>query len=275
MATPCEIRIETTDRIEAETVGGLALVEAKRIEQKFSRYRDDSIVSRINNGNGRWVGLDSETGLLLRFAADVYLFSEGLFDITSGVMRRAWRFDGSGTVPSQASIDELLSKVGWSKVSLGDRGIRMPKGMEIDLGGLAKEYAVDRALGLIKRNSGSPVLVNFGGDLAVSKPRVDGSAWNVAIEGVDKGGIAAMLALRKGAIATSGDARRFIVRDGIRYGHIIDPRSGWPVKAPLGSVSVAAATCVEAGVMSTLAILHGDNGRAFLSAQGAISWVIP
>jgi thiamine biosynthesis lipoprotein len=147
--------------------------------------------------------------------------------------------------------------------------------MEIDLGGLAKEYAVDRALAAARAITALPVLVNFGGDLAVSGPRADGTRWNVAIASVESdNAMAGMLELANGALATSGDARRFLLKNGVRYGHILNPRTGWPVKDTPRSVTVAAPSCVEAGMIATLAMLQGRRAEAFLKREGARAWCI-
>jgi thiamine biosynthesis lipoprotein len=275
MATPCELRIETDDAALAQQVAVAVEAEARRIEKKFSRYRDDSVVGRINAAGGRKVAVDSETGHLLDFAARCFELSGGLFDITSGVLRRAWRFDGSDKVPEPAQIEPLRELVGWKKTSWQPPDFTLPAGMEIDLGGLAKEYAVDRALAAARAITSLPILVNFGGDLAVSGPRGDGQRWNVAIASVESDdAMAGMLELANGALATSGDARRFLMKDGVRYGHILDPRTGWPVKNTPRSVTVAASSCVEAGMIATLAMLQGKHAEAFLELEGARAWCI-
>ena len=273
MATPCELRLQTDDGALAQRIGEAAEREARRIEQKFSRYLADSVVGRINSGGHGGLVVDEETTSLLDCARQCYEASEGLFDITSGVLRRAWRFDGSDNVPSAHSVRALLPLIGWSKVAWRPPEITLPGGMEIDLGGIAKEYAVDRVLACARALAPIPVLVNFGGDLAVSGPRADGSAWNVAIESVEVAGqMAGMLQLRQGALATSGDARRFLQRDGVRYGHILNPLTGWPVENAPRSVTVAAANCVEAGLTATLAILQGSGAEAFLKREGIRAW---
>lgn len=275
MATPCEVRIETGAVEAAARAARAAEAEAKRIEQKFSRYRDDSVIGRINNAGGAPVEVDDETALLLDFADHCHRVSEGLFDITSGVLRRIWRFDGSDTIPSDADVRALRRQIGWKKVEWRAPTIRLPEGMEIDLGGIGKEYAVDRALAAARMRCPAPVLVNFGGDLAVSGPRGGGGRWTVAIESVDRSGeAAAMLEIAAGALATSGDARRFLLRNGVRYSHILDPRKGRPVMGAPRSVTVAAQTCLEAGMIATLAMLQGRKAETFLQREGAKAWCI-
>lgn len=275
MATPCEVRLETNDAALAETVGRVASAEAARIERKFSRYRGDSVVGRINASGGREIAVDAETADLLDFAQQCFEISDGLFDITSGVLRRAWHFDGSDRVPDEAQIAPLRALVGWHRVRWKRPALVLPAGMEIDLGGLAKEYAVDTTLAAVARVTSRPALVNFGGDLRVSGPRTYGARWNVAIESVETAGhVAGLLELADGALATSGDARRFLLKDGVRYSHILDPRTCRPVENAPRSVTVAAATCVEAGLVATLAALQGRHAETFLKDEGVRAWCI-
>jgi FAD:protein FMN transferase len=275
MATPCEVRLETGDSTLAGNVGCAVEAEARRIEDKFSRYRNDSVIGQINMAGGRLIAVDPETAHLLDFGARCFDLSDGLFDITSGALRRAWRFDGSDRLPEPPAVEALRAMVGWDKVTWQPPIVSLPAGMEIDLGGLAKEYAVDRALAVARSLTSMPVLVNFGGDLAVSGPRTDGVAWNVAIASVDReGDMAGLLELTGGALATSGDARRFLQRDGVRYSHILDPRTGWPVRNAPRSVTVAASSCVEAGLTATLAMLQGKRAEIFLKREGVRAWCI-
>jgi thiamine biosynthesis lipoprotein len=273
MATPCEVRLETQDEDLASRIGLRVEAEARRIEEKFSRYRSESVVAKINAGQP--VVVDAETAGLLEYSARCFELSEGLFDITSGVLRRAWTFDGSDRVPTPSEVEALRACVGWSKVSWAPPKICLPAGMEVDLGGVAKEYAVDRAMALARAETDAPVLVNFGGDLAVSGPRGNAQRWKVAIASVDVDDtMAGLIELSAGAIATSGDSRRFLVKDGVRYSHILDPRTGWPVRDAPRSVTVAAATCVEAGMTATLAMLQGRRAERFLKREGVRAWCI-
>lgn len=275
MATPCEILIETGNEDAAMRAGRAAEAEARRIEQKFTRYRDDSVVGRINTSGGKDVEVDAETADLLSFAANCHEVSDGLFDITSGVLRRIWRFDGSDNLPDRTQIAAIREHIGWDKVHWEPPVLRLPEGMEIDFGGIGKEYAVDRALAAAVRETDAPLLVNFGGDLCVPGPRGGGRRWSVAIESVDRDGdVAGMLEISSGALATSGDARRFLLKDGVRYSHILDPRTGQPVKDAPRSVTVAAATCIEAGTIATLAMLHGRKAEKFLKREGVRAWCI-
>jgi thiamine biosynthesis lipoprotein len=276
MASLCELLVDGADEPLARALLGRAAAEAQRIEAKFSRYRDDSVIAQMQRSRGQLLTVDDETALLLDYAAACHAMSDGLFDVTSGVLRGAWRFDGSDRVPPAAQVAALTSRVGWHKLRWQRPQLELPEGMEIDLGGIGKEYAVDRALALLQAEAALPMLVNFGGDLAVSGPRVDGSAWQVGIEQPDAGrqSAALLLDLSAGALATSGDARRFLLKDGVRYGHILDPRDGWPVRGAPRSVTVAALRCVEAGTLATLAMLQGPRAEEWLARQGVPHWVV-
>jgi len=273
MACPCEVLVDTADEAAARRAGEVAAAEAWRVERNYSRYRDDNIVHVINTANGAAVDVDDETARLLDFAANAHDESDGLFDITSGVLRRAWRFDGSDRLPDPAVVRELLALVGWSKVRWRRPAFSMPAGMQIDLGGIGKEYAVDRAAELAAEASGAPLLVNFGGDIRVTAPRRDGRPWLIAIENVSTGLTPPLVEVNRGAVTTSGDARRFVLKEGVRYGHILDPRSGWPVKDAPRSVTVLEANCTQAGLISTLAMLQGSGAEKFLRRLKVRHWI--
>jgi FAD:protein FMN transferase len=275
MASPCEVCLDGAEETLTNECGAIAEEEAKRIEQKYSRYRPDSVISRINGSNGRPVPVDLETAALLDYAENCFHLSKGLFDITSGVLRRIWRFDGSGQVPSNTEIERLLPLVGWEKVLWNGAEITLPPGMEIDFGGLGKEYAVDRAFQRITEHTGRPFLVNFGGDLRVSAALASGRPWRIAIDSVDGGDATeGVLHIKTGALTTSGDARRYLLIDGVRYGHILNPRTGKPITGAPRSVTVSAPTCMQAGILSTLAMLQGANASEFLRCEGVAAWVL-
>jgi thiamine biosynthesis lipoprotein len=274
MASPCEVLLSCVDRAQAQGLAGRAAQEAWRIEAKFSRYRDDSVVAEILRCRGRPIVLDAETASLLDFAQQCYEMSGGMFDITSGILRRAWKFDGSDRVPDQAAVQSLLALIGFDKIRWKSPELLLLPDMELDFGGIGKEYAVDRAYDLIAGACGEPFLVNFGGDLRANKPPPHGP-WRVGIERPDSDRAAAMLLeLEHGALATSGDSHRFLLKDSVRYGHILDPRTGWPVADAPRSVTVAASSCTEAGLLATLAMLQGAAAQPFLEEQGVRHWIL-
>lgn len=276
MASPCEVLLESESEALAAALLEITANEAWRIEKKFSRYRNDNIVYRINNGEGQTLTVDAETAHLLDFAQTLFELSEGLFDITSGVLRNAWTFDGGNYIPDEDRITSLLPQVGWDKVRWENPQLTLVDGMQIDFGGIGKEYAVDRAVLLVKAQSDIPCLINFGGDLTVTQARNDGQAWQIGIESImqPRQSSEHVLHLQYGALATSGDVRRYLLKDGVRYSHILNPKTGWPVAGAPRSVTVAAGTCTEAGMLSTLGMLRGENCEAFLDAEGVRYWCI-
>ncbi len=275
MACACEVLIETDSESSARRIAAAVADCAWRIERKFSRYRNDSVVSRINLAQGKPIEVDQETARLIDFASTLHSLSEGRFDITSGVLRRIWKFDGGSQIPTQQAIDELLPLIGWNKVEWERPVLRMPAGMEIDFGGIGKEYAVDAAVELATLIAPElSCLVNFGGDVAVNRQRQDGEPWRVGVEAVRRAGSAAgLIELRRGGLATSGDTRRFVLRGGDRYSHILDARTGWPVRDAPHSITVAANTCTQAGTLTTLAMLQGARARSYLERSGVRHWL--
>ncbi len=273
MASPCDVLMEVEDGSLAQEILNAVANEAWRIEDKFSRYKKDNIIFHINHSNGDVVAIDEETSRLLDFANELFEISEGLFDVTSGVLRQVWKFDGSDKVPTKKQIRKILKNIGWQKVSRQVGNVTLPEGMEIDLGGIGKEYAVDRCVQIAREKTKQSVLVNFGGDLAMTTARNNKTFWSVGrlITGSDEA--CGIFQLYSGAIATSGDANRYLLKDGKRYSHILNPKTGWSVIDAPHTVSVAAATCIEAGMMSTLAMLQGRQAEAFLKLQEVDYWI--
>jgi thiamine biosynthesis lipoprotein len=275
MGSPCELLIEGDDEPLARRCAAFARDEAARIDRKFSRYRDDSVVHALNTSGGRPLRVDAETARLLDYGAALWRLSEGRFDLTSGVLRYAWSFDEGPVRAEPAKIPELMRRIGWQRVTWEPPMLTLPAGMEIDLGGIGKEYAVDLVADWIGVRGDTPVLVNFGGDLRCTGRPPRAGAWRVGIESLEQAGDAVRrIELASGAIATSGDAKRHIVIDGVRYGHIFDARTGWPVRGAPRSITVAAATCSQAGSYSTLAMLQGEGAEAFLAAEGVRYWCL-
>ena len=268
MASRCEIRLAAPDARTAELLSRQAVAEVRRIEEKYSRYRPDSIVSRVNAAAGREaVVCDKETLALMSYAAALHGASGGLFDITSGVLRKAWDFRRPG-VPEARVLEPLLALVGWEKVACeGEEVYLRQAGMEIDFGGFGKEYAADRAAALLIEAGVRHGYVNLGGDMRFIGPRLDGRPWSIGIQDPrDPDAVVASIPISQGALATSGDYERYFELDGVRYCHILDPRTGMPVRH-WRSVSVMAPMAIAAGSCSTIAMLKQQGGLDFLNAS--------
>ncbi len=273
MASPCDVLIEIDDESKAQEVLTAIAEEAWRIEDKFSRYQKNNITDQINRSNGQPVSVDEETIRLLNFSNELFELSEGLFDITSGVLRQAWKFDGSDKLPEKKLVKQILKNIGWQKINRTENTITLPKNMEVDFGGIGKEYAVDRCVQIARQITQNSILINFGGDLAVTCARKNNAYWSVGRLITGSEDAFSMFQLYKGAIATSGDAHRYLLKDGVRYSHILNPKTGWAITDAPHTISVAAPTCIEAGMFSTLAMLQGSRAEEFLKLQEVEYWI--
>jgi FAD:protein FMN transferase len=270
MGSPCTIQLYANTRKKAKQAANKAIADVQRLEAIYSRYRNTSFLSEINRvaAIGGSISVDAETAGLLDYAATCYCESDGLFDITSGILRRAWDFK-SGNLPSEEMVQSLLNKVGWDKLYWQSPVLEFPvPGMEIDFGGVVKEYAVDRAAALCWEVGIRHGMVNLGGDIKIIGPHANGNPWRVGIRHPrSKDGILQSLEMRAGALASSGDYERCITLNGVRYGHVLNPKTGWPVKR-MASVSVIGDFCLIAGSASTIGMLKEDKGPDWLSELG-------
>jgi FAD:protein FMN transferase len=269
MGGPCELQLYADSAATARAALAAAEAEVRRLETKYSRYRDDSVTSAINRAaGGAAVDVDAETARLLDYAHTAWQQSGGVFDLSTGALRRAWDFKAK-RVPSQAQVDEVLRHVGWDKLSWRAPALSLPAGMELDFGGIVKEYAADCAARVLATAGIAHGFAELGGDIAIVGAHPDGAPWRVGVRDPrDPERAIATLELDGGAIASSGDYERFFESGGRRYCHILDPRSGWPAQG-LASVSVVAPQCLVAGTTSTIAMLMGPTeGPRWLEQLG-------
>jgi FAD:protein FMN transferase len=268
MASKNKIAIYASNKDKADAVVNKVISEVHRIENKYSRYNPDSLLSIVNkNAGDREVKIDSEFRGLLYFANVCYQQSNGTFDITSGVLRKAWDFK-SGQLPDQQLIDNLLPLVDWKNVtwSLQSPFIKFKrKNMQLDFGGIGKEFAVDRSAKILYDNGIYNGVINYAGDIFVLGPHLNGDPWSVEISHPRKNGFISHIEITKGAIATSGDYERYFILNNRRYCHILNPKTGYPVENSFQSVSVVAPHCVLAGSTATITMLKGvDDGKKWL-----------
>lgn len=274
MGSPCSLHLYTATLAQADAVAAAMQQEVQRLEHKYSRYRDDSITAAIRAAalQSRSITVDAETASLLDYAHTLWEQSEGRFDITSGVLREVWRFP-QGPVPPPEAVNAVLPRVGWQHVRRDGELLWFDRpGMELDFGGFVKEYAADAAAAIAIQQGVAHGLVELGGDIRVIGPHPDGRPWAIGIRHPRlPGQVWATLALAEGALASSGDYERCIVQDGQRYGHVLDPRTGWPVQG-LVAVSAVADHCLLAGSLTTLGLLLADEALAWLDTL-ATPWL--
>ncbi len=270
MGSSCNIQLYATDRHRAQDIANLVIADVQRIEQRYSRYRDDSVLTKINltADQGGSIQIDEETLALINYADACYKQSDGLFDITSGVLREVWDFK-SQTIPSEKQIKQVLPRIGWEKVSVFGNTLSFANpGMQIDFGGIGKEYAVDRAATLCQQQGVQYGLVDLGGDIKVIGPHADGKPWSVGIRHPrNPGQLMANINVSRGGVASSGDYERCIILNGKRYSHVLNPKTGWPV-AGMASITVIAEQCVIAGSISTISMLKERQGKRWIKDLG-------
>lgn len=280
MGTQCEVIFSNADEKAGKAFTREATNWVHEFEAKYSRYKSDSLISRINGAAGRdWVALDPDAERMFALADQVYVLTRGLVDPTALPLMRIWNYQAAKpTVPSKEAIQVALSRVGWTRVRRNEGRIYLPEtGMGLDLGGFGKEYAVDCVAELARKYEISDVLVDFGHDVRVSGRAPDGANWTIGIEDPQRPGtVRSRLVVEKGGVATSGDYLRYFESDGLRYGHIIDPRTGYPVSNDCLSVTVVANSCLEAGLLATTAfVLGGEEGlhliEEYFGAEGCVS----
>lgn len=271
MGSPCELKAYVNSQQEMDDITKLVVAEVRRLEEKYTRFDPQSVTSKINHsaGDSQPVSIDHETVSLLNYADVLYQQSDGLFDITSGVLRRAWDFK-SNHVPTKEVLAPLLEIIGWPKVVRGADTVLLPQaGMQIDFGGFVKEYAADVVATLCLDNSVKHGLINLGGDIRIIGPHPDETPWKVGIQHprIFSKPIATVN-VERGGIATSGDYERFMTINNVRYCHLLNPENGQSIHPKFSSVSIIAETCLLAGSFSTISMLKSQNDCGWLENIG-------
>jgi len=279
MGTLCQITVGGVSRERARSFLDGAVHWVADFESRYSRFLPDSLISRISAAaGGDWVKVDAETEQLLAMCHELHFMTRGAFDPTALPLIRLWNWKAQPPgVPDAAAIEAARARVGWRHVQRRKGAVRLPvAGMSLDLGGLGKEYAVDRVLQFARAEGLHSVLVDFGQDIAVGSAPPGRPAWHVGLQDPrDPARCWTSLAVVDRAVATSGDYLRCFEVNGRRYGHIIDPRTGYPVDNGCRAVTVIAPNCTVAGALSTTAFILGPQEglqliENFYGAEGCI-----
>lgn len=251
-------------------------LELDAIDRACSRFRDDSELARVNAEAGRWSPVSDLLLLALKTALVAAADTDGLVDPTIGRTLRLAGYDRPLPLVLARDGERFRASFapvpGWKLVELDPPQcrVRIPKGIELDLGATAKALAADRAADAAHELTGTSVLVSLGGDVSVAGPPPD-AGWPVRVADdhaapLDEGG--PVFAVVSGGLATSGTTIRRWKAGSVTLHHIIDPRTGRPAETPWRTVTVAAGTCVEANVASTAAVVLGDEAPDWLAARG-------
>ena len=260
----------------SKEAAGIVFTEASRIEQLLSKYIEESEVSRLNRLGKLKVSPD--TFYIIKKSKDFCQLTQGAFDITVGPLVDLWGFTNQKhQVPSSDKIKAALKLVGSDKIILHEFDnvieFKLP-GMKVDLGAIAKGFALDCAVKKLKENNINSCLINAGGQVYALGDKF-GQAWKVAIRGAAKSEIAGALELKNQSVSTSADYEQFFFKDGRRYGHIINPKTGYPVDSKIVSVTVIADTGLDADALSTgIFVLGKTKGQELLKNISGIKTII-
>lgn len=280
MSTHCQVILhgvapEVARQFQHDVIHWVAHFEAR-----YSRFIPDSLIGRINAAAGEhWVETDPETDRLFNLCHDLYFFTRGSFDPTALPLIKLWNWKQSPPVlPDDNAIRTALELVGWNKVQRRIGAIFLPhRGMGLDLGGIGKEYAVDCVMNMARQRGMNNVLVDFGQDVRAHGHALDKPFWRIGLDdATDPGKCWAGVQITDHAVTTSGDYLRHFEVNGRRYGHILDPRTGYPADNDCRAVSVIAPSCTIAGLLSTsVCILGARQGMELIElhpgAAGAIT----
>lgn len=269
MGTNCKVEFETSSRARAQAFTTAVLDWITYFENQFSRFKPDSLISRINAAAGKeWIPIDEEAISLFGLCDHFHWATHGILDPTSLPLLALWDTHVEpASAPSDQQVQQARSRVGWKRFQREGDHVFLPEpGMGIDVGGIGKEYAVDRVMEMAVQAGIANCLVDFGHDLRVRGEPPEKGPWRIGLEDPNDpsrcwGGVS----IDNRAVTSSGDYLRNVQIDGKNYGHIIDPRTGFPVRNGCRSVAVIAPTCTEAGILSTTAFILGpQDGLAFL-----------
>jgi len=247
-----------------------AQAECQRYDNLLSKTHEGSDVWNINHAGGQRVAVSDDTREILEKALEYSRLSDGVFDITVEPCVALWDFTGEnmGVLPDETALAQAAAKVDWTQVDINDEGVLLPAGMTIDLGAIAKGYITDRIAGFLKDRGVESGYLNFGGNVLTIGNKPDGNAWNIGIQdplGQRDQNIVGAARVSDQAVVTSGIYERGFDVDGVRYHHILDTSTGWPVQNELAGVSIIAADAFDADALSTTVFAMGvEKGTAFI-----------
>lgn len=280
LGTRCEVQYVADAAETATSFERAAVAWVGAFEAKYSRFRPDSLLSRINAAAGReWVAVDAEMEQMLDFCGALHAMTGGLVDATALPLMRLWDYHREHpTVPAPSAIDAARRLVGWPKVRRAPGRVFLPEpGMALDFGGFGKEYAVDAVAQIALAHGIGNVLVDFGHDLRALGAPPGRPCWHIGLENpAAPGSVWGSIGVTGQGVASSGDYLRGFTAGGRRYGHILDPRTGRPVAHRCTSATAIAGSCLQAGVLSTCAFILGPvEGLRFIeSVPGADGCVL-
>jgi FAD:protein FMN transferase len=244
----------------ARAAAAAAFDRIRKLEDTMSDYRDESEVRRLARRPGEWVPVSPDLYAVMKDALELAETSEGAFDPTVGPLVALWRVARrTGRLPPAESLQTTRERVGWRLVELDSvrRAIRLAKpGMALDLGGIAKGYILDRALESIRSHGVTRALLIAGGDIVAGDPPPGREGWRIATEGAGEGLQSRAGAMANAALSTSGDSEQFVVIGGVRFSHVVDPRTGAALTNSLRAYVIARSGARADGLATTATVAN-------------------
>ncbi|HDP76834.1 MAG TPA: FAD:protein FMN transferase [Mesotoga infera] len=281
LGTYVTVRVSSS-KMSPVTLAEAAIAEIERIDEKFGSRRDGMIAEL--NRSGELQNIDKETSFLIKSALEIAKNTSGAFDPTLYELTKLWGFDDESSekrIPSEKEIEEALASTGFSRITFAEESeyVSLADGATLDLGAIAKGYAVDMAIAKIKAlDKGATGFIDAGGDIGVIGPKYGSRPWIVGVRdprGESVQDVIEYIYLYDGAVATSGDYERFFVEDNVRYHHILDPETGYPSRNGVISATVIGRSAMLADAYATAAFVIGmEPGVTFLPRFGALVFLV-
>ena len=280
LGSPFEITVVAKDSTQGNFYTDLAINEVKRIEHLISDWIPTTPISQVNANAGKMpVQVDDEVFELVERSIKISKLTSGAFDISYASMDKIWKFDGSmKAMPSEEAIKKSVAKIGYQNIILNEKEktifLKM-EGMKLGLGGIGQGYIADKIKALLQKEGCTSGIVNVSGDINTWGKQLDGSPWSIGIVNpMNKNKVFATFPLIDSAVETSGSYEKYVKFNGIRYSHIIDPRTGYPAQGVV-SVSVFAKQTEIADALATgIFVLGVEVGLDLVNQLKGIECII-
>lgn len=280
MGSRFEITVVANDSIEADNFIDLGIGEIARIEKLISSWDSASQTSEINRNAGiKPVKVDKELYNLIVRSVEISKLTDGAFDISFASMDKIWKFDGSMTeMPSEEAIHKAVAKVGYHNIILDPDNFTVflkLEGMKIGFGAIGKGYAADKAKDLLIQKGVGAGIINASGDMNTWGKQPNGDFWKVAITNpMNKNKDFALLPLKENAVVTSGNYEKYVSFNGVRYTHIIDPRTGYPATGIISATVFASKAEIADALATSIFVMGKDVGIDFINQLPKIECIV-
>ncbi|MCL2485969.1 MAG: FAD:protein FMN transferase [Oscillospiraceae bacterium] len=242
-----------------------AIELCRRYDGLLSKTAEGSDVWRVNHAGGQPIEVSDELREIIEISEKYYELSGGLFDITCGAETALWDFTAEDpALPTQEQLDEAVSRTGFGNLHTEGNLVWIDNGGQLDFGAVAKGYIADKTAGLLRRRGVTGAVIDLGGDILTVGRKNNGEPWVIAISDPGGDGYARLVEVGEKAVVTSGLYERFFEIDGVRYHHILDPRTGMPADTDLMSVTIISDSAAEGDALATVCVLLGSERAAAL-----------